>query len=223
MRSVLSARVRLWVIRIIVLPFSLFSLLKISIIIIPVLLSRAPVGSSASIMSGSTAMKREVISIFVDNQANVLSRVVSLFGRRGFNIDSLTVSATNDPAISRITVVFNGNEISLNQIISQTEKLEVVKEIFSLESDASLFRELLLLKVKAGKEERTNICEIVDIYRGRIIDLSKESMIIELTGEPNKIDGLMNMLDCYDIIEVCRTGITAIGRGWNEKTGGKEK
>jgi acetolactate synthase-1/3 small subunit len=162
------------------------------------------------------AMKREVISIFVDNQANVLSRVVSLFGRRGFNIDSLTVSATNDPDISRITVVFNGNEVSLAQIISQTEKLEVVKSIFSLEADASLFRELLLLKIKAGKNERSYIREIVDIYRGRIIDLSKESMIIELTGEPNKIDGLLDMLGCYDIVEVCRTGITAIGRGWKE-------
>lgn len=163
------------------------------------------------------AMKREVVSIFVDNQANVLTRVVSLFGRRGFNIDSLTVSATNDPGLSRITVVFDGTETTLAQIIAQTEKLEVVREIFPLEKDDSLFRELLLLKVRANKEERPQIREIVDIYRGKIIDLSKESMIIEMTGEPSKIDGFMKMLDCYDSVEVCRTGITAIGRGWKEK------
>ncbi|MEG0391435.1 MAG: acetolactate synthase small subunit [Anaerovoracaceae bacterium] len=162
-------------------------------------------------------LKREVVSIFVDNQANVLTRVVSLFGRRGFNIDSLTVSATNDPNISRITVVFNGTEQTLSQIITQTEKLEVVKDIFTLEKEESLFRELLLLKVKADKEIRTAIREIVEIYRGKIIDLSKGSMIIEITGEPTKLDGFMEMMNCYEIIEVCRTGITAIGRGWKEK------
>lgn len=163
------------------------------------------------------ALKKEVISIFVDNQSGVLARVVSLFGRRGFNIDSLTVSATNEPTISRITIVFKGDDLSLAQIISQTEKLEVVRDIFTLEKEGSLFRELLLLKVKAGKEDRTTVKEIVDIYRGKIIDLSKESMIIEITGAPEKIDGLMNMLSCYEIVEVCRTGITAIERGWQEK------
>ncbi len=159
------------------------------------------------------ANKREVISIFVDNQANVLSRVVSLFGRRGFNIDSLTVSATNDSSISRITVVFNSNEVSLAQIIAQTEKLEVVKSIYLMEKDKSLYRELLLLKIKAGKKERADICQIVDIYRARIIDLSTDSLIIELTGEPRKLNGLMDMLKGYEILEVVRTGITAIGRG----------
>lgn len=163
------------------------------------------------------ALQREVISIFVDNQSNVLTRVVSLFGRRGFNIDSLTVSATNDPTISRITVVFDGNEQSIAQILTQTEKLEVVKSIFTLEPGDSLFRELLLLKVKVDKETRPNIREIVDIYRGKIIDLSKESMIIEMTGEPTKLDAFMEMLSCYDIVEVCRTGITAMGRGWIEE------
>lgn len=163
------------------------------------------------------ALKKEVVSIFVDNQANVLTRVVSLFGRRGFNIDSLTVSATNDPDLSRITVVFDGTEQSLAQILSQTEKLENVRDIFALEKESSLFRELLLVKVQTAKEERAAVREIVDIYRGKIIDLSKNSMIIELTGEPSKIDGFMSMIDCYNIVEVCRTGITAMGRGWEEK------
>jgi len=158
-------------------------------------------------------MKKEVISIFVDNQANVLTRVVSLFGRRGFNIDSLTVSATDNPAISRITIVFTGNDQSLNQILTQTEKLEVVKEIFTLEEQNSLYRELLLVKIKSDKSNRTALREIVDIYRGKIIDLSKESMIIELTGAPDKLDGFMRMINCYEVVEMCRTGITGIKRG----------
>ncbi len=161
--------------------------------------------------------KKEVISLFVDNQANVLTRVVSLFGRRGFNIDSLTVSATNNPELSRITVVFSGTELSLAQIISQTEKLENVRVIFPLRRENSLFRELLLMKIAFKKEELTAIKEIVEIYRGKIVDLSKTSMIVELTGETSKIDGFMKMADGYDIVEVCRTGITAMERGWEEK------
>ena len=157
-------------------------------------------------------IKKEVISILVDNQANVLTRVSSLFGRRGFNIDSLTVSATNDPKLSRITVVFTGTEQGLHQIITQTAKLEVVKKIFTLDSN-SIYRELLLLKVKADKSERSAIKEIVEIYRGRIVDLSKSSLIIEMTGSSEKLDGFMEMMSCYDITEVCRTGITGIGRG----------
>lgn len=160
-------------------------------------------------------IKKEVISILVDNQANVLTRVSSLFGRRGFNIDSLTVSATNDPKLSRITVVFTGTEQGLHQIITQTAKLEVVKKIFTLDSN-SIYRELLLLKVKADKSERSAIKEIVEIYRGRIVDLSKSSLIIEMTGSSEKLDGFMEMMSCYDITEVCRTGITGIGRGLEE-------
>lgn len=156
--------------------------------------------------------KKEVISVLVDNQANVLTRIISLFGRRGYNIDSLTVSATNNPEISRITIVFNVTDSNLNQILAQTEKLEVVRQIYVLEKEKSLYRELLMLKVKADKNSRANIKQICDIYRGRIIDLSKSSVIIELTGVPEKINGFMKMLDCYEILEVCRTGITGISR-----------
>ncbi len=156
--------------------------------------------------------KKEVISIFVDNKANVLSRVVSLFGRRGFNIDSLTVSATDNPDISRITIVFLGTAHSMHQIISQTEKLEVVRDIFTLERENSLYRELLLVKIEATKDSRTSIKEIVDIYRGKILSLSKNSMIVELTGAPDKIDAFMSMIDCYNVLEMCRTGVTGIGR-----------
>ena len=155
-------------------------------------------------------MKREVVSIYVDNKANVLSRVVSLYGRRGFNIDSLTVSATNNPDVSRITIVFTGDTITVQQIVSQTEKLEVVRGIKLLDKKESFFRELLMIKINAGKEQRSEIKEIVDIYRGKIVDLSKDSLIVELTGTPEKINGFMEVMADYDIAEVCRTGVTAI-------------
>ena len=153
-------------------------------------------------------LKKEIVSVLVDNQANVLTRVVSMFGRRGFNIDSLTVSATNDPQLSRITIVFNATEQSMQQIITQTEKLEVVKDVFVLNRENSLYRELL--KVNAGDAERTGIKEIVDIYRAKIVDLSRGSMIIELTGTPEKLNGFMDVMSVYDVSEVCRTGITGI-------------
>ncbi len=167
-------------------------------------------------------MKREVISIFVDNSANVLTRVASLFGRRGFNIESLTVSTTSNPAISRITAVFNGNEQSLHQILTQTRKLEVVRDIFTLEKGRSLFRELLLVKVACDKTNRAAIREIVDIYRGKIISLSKTCMIVELTGASEKIDGFLDMLSCYDVLEVCRTGVTGISRDANTEVEDEE-
>lgn len=160
--------------------------------------------------------KKEVISIFVDNQSNVLTRIVSLFGRRGFNIDSLTVSATNDANVSRITIVCNVTDQSLHQIITQTAKLEVVQKIFVLDKGNSLYRELLLMKVKADKSKRSAVLEIANIYRAKVIDLSKDSMIMELTGAPEKLDGFMEILSCYDIVEVCRTGITGISRGLPE-------
>ena len=155
-------------------------------------------------------LKKEIVSVLVVNQANVLTRVVSMFGRRGFNIDSLTVSATNDPNLSRITIVFSATEQSMQQIITQTEKLEVVKDVFLLNRENSLYRELLLIKVNAGESERTGIKEIVDIYRGKIVDLSRGSMIIELTGTPEKLDGFLDVMESYEITEVCRTGITGI-------------
>ena len=156
------------------------------------------------------SLKKEIVSVLVLNQANVLTRVVSLFGRRGFNIDSLTVSATNDPALSRITIAFSATEQSLQQIITQTEKLEVGKDIFVLNDEFSLYRELLLLKIKAGADQRAGVKQIVDVYRGKIVDLSRDSMIIELTGTPQKLDGFMDVISEYNVVEVCRTGITGI-------------
>ena len=155
-------------------------------------------------------MKKEVVSIYVDNKANVLTRVVSLYGRRGFNIDSLTVSATNDPDISRITVTFEGDNLTLHQIVCQTEKLEVVRSVKTLDGKRSFFRELLMVKVSAGKEMRKEIKEIVDIYRAKIISLTKEEMVLELTGAPEKLDAFLDMLTDYNITDICRTGVTGI-------------
>lgn len=155
-------------------------------------------------------MKQEIVSVLVDNQANVLTRVISMFGRRGFNIDSLTVSPTNDPGLSRITIAFTATEQSMQQIITQTEKLEVVKSVMLLDKRNSLYRELLLLKVSAGAEERSSIKEVVDIYRAKIVDLTKTGMIIELTGTPEKLNAFMDVIGDYEITEVCRTGVTGI-------------
>ena len=157
--------------------------------------------------------QRRVISLLVDNQSGVLARVSNLFCRRGFNIDSLTVSATNDPTVSRITVTVSGTEKELNQLILQTERLEVTRQVFVLDSENALERELLLLKVRADVHSRTELREIGSIYKAKIIDLSPDSMVFELTGKPDKIDAFLTMFKGYEILELCRTGVTALERG----------
>ena len=157
--------------------------------------------------------KRRVISLLVDNQSGVLARVSNLFCRRGFNIDSLTVSATNDPTVSRITVAVSGTEKELNQLILQTERLEVTRQVFVLNHENALERELLLLKVAADVHNRAELREISSIYKAKIIDLSPDSMIFELTGKPDKIDAFLTMFKGYNILELCRTGVTALERG----------
>ena len=165
--------------------------------------------------------KRRVISLLVDNQSGVLARVSNLFCRRGFNIDSLTVSATNDPAVSRITVTITSDEKALSQLILQTERLEVTRQVFVLDHENSLERELLLLKVAADVHNRSELREIASIYKAKIIDLSPDSLVMELTGKPEKIDGFLNMMKSYDILEMCRTGITALERGTDRIPGKK--
>ncbi|HJK41207.1 MAG TPA: acetolactate synthase small subunit [Methanocorpusculum sp.] len=157
--------------------------------------------------------KKEVLSVLVDNHSGVLARVASLFGRRGYNIDSLTVSATNDPHISRITIVVSGDEAVISQIISQTRKLVETRDIFALNENRSLLRELLLVKLAANESKRSTIREVADIYGADIVDLSVDSMIVELTGAPTKIDAFLEVIKEYDILEMCRTGITALERG----------
>jgi len=163
-------------------------------------------------------MSRKVLSVLVDNHAGVLARITSLFGRRGFNIDSLSVAATDDPALSRITIVTTehnaANGVSeFGQIMKQTAKLLETRAVFLVEPAMGVLRELLLVKVGADELTRAHLREIALIYKAKIIDLSPGSMIFELTGEPDKIDAYLEMLRDYPILELCRTGVTALRRG----------
>ena len=156
---------------------------------------------------------KNVLTVLVRNRAGVLARVSSLFGRRGYNIESLTVSATDDPRISRMTVVVLDSEKILDQIINQTLKLEDTVDAFVMPLGRGLYRELLLIKLWADDKTRGPIREISEIYGGQIIDLSVDTMVIELTGTPEKIDAFMEVIGQYDIVEMSRTGATALERG----------
>ena len=135
------------------------------------------------------------------------------YNNHAINIDSLTVSATNDPTVSRITVSVSGTEKELQQLILQTERLEVTRQVFVLNESTALERELLLLKVMANVTNRAELREIAGIYKAKIIDLSPDSMVFELTGRPEKIDAFLKLMSDYQILEQCRTGVTALERG----------
>ena len=158
-------------------------------------------------------MKRAVFSVLVDNTAGVLSRVAGLFSRRGYNIDSLTVGETQDPAISRMTILAHGDDQILEQIRKQLLKLEDVIEIKELAPGESVTRELILVKVTAMEGDRQAIMSIADIFRAKIVDVAFESLMIELTGNQDKIDAFINLLGPYTIKELVRTGITGLARG----------
>ena len=158
-------------------------------------------------------MRRMVLSILVENTAGVLSRVSGLFSRRGYNIDSLTVGETQNPAISRMTVMVHGDDQILEQIEKQLQKLEDVIEIKELSPEESVTRELILVKVRAVGEERQAIISIADIFRAKIVDVALDSLMIELTGNQDKINAFIKLLEPYTIMELGRTGITGLSRG----------
>jgi len=158
-------------------------------------------------------MEELTLSILVHNSSGVLSRVSGLFSRRGYNIDSLTVGPTEDPEMSRMTVVAQGDQLILEQIEKQLAKLEDVIEIFALPRGTSVYRELVLIKVEADQTTRADIVSIVDIFRAKIVDVSPGSMVIEVTGDHGKVNGLLTMLDGFNIVEIVRTGMAGIGRG----------
>ncbi len=160
-------------------------------------------------------MDRIVISILVANSSGVLNRVSGLFSRRGYNIDSLTVGTTEVEDISRITVVAHGDELVLEQITKQLKKLEDVKEVAALPDNASVYRELVLIKVEVGANQRADLVSIVDIFRAKIVDVSPGSVVIEITGDEPKVNALLAMLDGFNIIEIVRTGLAGIARGLN--------
>lgn len=158
-------------------------------------------------------MRRMTLSILVDNTAGVLSRVAGLFSRRGYNIDSLTVGETENPSFSRMTVAVTGDELILEQIGKQLAKLEDVREITELKDGESVCRELILVKVMAGQNDRQAIIAIADIFRAKIVDVSMESLMVELTGNQVKLEGFIKLLDGFEIKELVRTGITGLVRG----------
>ncbi|MBP3918666.1 MAG: acetolactate synthase small subunit [Clostridia bacterium] len=156
---------------------------------------------------------RSVIAIYVENKYGVLTRVAGMFMRKGFNIDSLTVGETDDPAYSRITITLNGDEYAREQLINQLKKLFNVKQVKLLASDASVERELMLIKVRNTPENRSEVIAATEIYRAKIIDYTTDAMCVEVTGEPQKIKAFIDVMKPLGIIEMCRTGVVALERG----------
>ena len=153
-----------------------------------------------------------VIAVYVDNQFGVLTRVTSMFTRRGFNIDALTVGETESPAYSRITISLSGDGYAREQLINQLRKLFNVKKVEVLEEDC-IQRELMLIKVRNDSATRNDILAAVDVYRAKVIDYSMDGMCIEITGDPSKIDAFIKLMIPFGVLEMCRTGIVALERG----------
>ena len=158
-------------------------------------------------------MQKKVFQLFVENTSGVLSRISGLFSRRGYNIESITAGTTADPRFTRITIVTSGDTAILEQIEKQVGKLVDVREIKELKPDESVYRELILIKIKACAEQRQGVIAVTDIFRAKIIDVSTDSPIIELTGNQSKIEAFINLLGGYEILEIARTGIAGLGRG----------
>lgn len=158
-------------------------------------------------------MQKKVFQLIVDNTSGVLSRISGLYSRRGYNIESITAGVTADPRYTRITIVATGDDEILEQIEKQVGKLIDVKDIRELKPEESVYRELALIKIKASAEQRQGVIAVTDIFRAKIIDVAKESLIVELTGNQAKIDAFLNLLDGYEILELARTGIAGLSRG----------
>ena len=157
-------------------------------------------------------MSKFVIAVYADNKYGVLTRVTSMFTRRGFNIDTLTVGETESPAYSRITICLSGDGYAKEQLINQMKKLYNVKKVEVLE-DEPIKRELMLIKVKNETETRADILAAVDVYRAKVIDYTAGELCIEITGDPTKIDAFVQLMLPYGVLEMCRTGIVAMERG----------
>lgn len=157
--------------------------------------------------------KTHIVSALVTNASGVLTRVSGLFARRCFNIDSLAVCATEDPGLSRMTISVRGDENVLKQIILQLGKLPDCRMTVELDANGAVMRELLLIKVRVTAQQRAEIETVCHTYEAKIVDLSPQSVVMELTGKPSKIDGFIEVLRGYEILELSRTGMTALERG----------
>jgi acetolactate synthase-1/3 small subunit len=156
---------------------------------------------------------RHIISLLMENESGALSRVSGLFSARGYNIESLTVAATEDSSLSRMTIVTSGSDEVIEQIIKQLNKLIDVVKVLDLNDGKHIERELMLVKVKANSQYREEMKRISDIFRGRVIDVSDNTFTIEITGSSTKLDAYINSLENSAIIETVRTGASGIGRG----------
>lgn len=156
---------------------------------------------------------RHIISILIENEAGVLSRVAGLFSARGYNIESLTVAPTEDPSLSRMTLVTRGTDDIIEQITKQLNKLIDIVKLIDLAETTHVERELMLVKVKTCKESREEIKRLADIFRGKIIDVTNNSYVIEMTGPSDKLDAFVAALDENNIIETVRSGPTGLSRG----------
>lgn len=154
-----------------------------------------------------------VLSLLVHNEAGVTSRIAGLFTRRGYNMDSITGGVTQDPAVSRITVTVHGDEEILEQVTKQLAKLEDVIDIEELVPDASVCRELILVRVAVNEIQRPEIVSVADIFRANVVDVAKDSLMIELTGTKSKLDAFLELLTGYEILGIARTGLTGLSRG----------
>ena len=156
---------------------------------------------------------RHILSILIENEAGALSRVVGLFSARGYNIDSLTVAATEDATLSRMTIVTHGSEEVVEQITKHLNKLIEVVKVIDLNESEHIERELMLIKVRASGRDREEMKRMADIFRGRIIDVTEKSYTIELTGTSGKLSAFLDAIDRSVILETVRTGASGIGRG----------
>lgn len=154
-----------------------------------------------------------VIAVYVDNKFGVLTRVTSMFTRRGFNIDTLTVGETESPEYSRITISLSGDGYAKEQLINQLRKLHNVKKLELLEEEDMIKRELMLIKIKNTAETRADVMAAVQVYRAKIVDFTTDAMCIEVTGSSDKIDAFVKVMMPLGIIEMCRTGVVALERG----------
>jgi len=155
-----------------------------------------------------------VISVLVENKPGVLHSVANLFRRRNFNIESITVGPTEQKDIARMTITVNADEKTIEQVVKQLAKLIDVVKVAELESGNIVMREMALIKVNVpSAKERSDIINCVDVFRGRVIDVSTDSLTVEITGTPDKIDAFLNLMKTFGIIELARTGITALSRG----------
>ncbi len=158
-------------------------------------------------------MSKYVLSIVVDNNPNVMARVSSLFARRRFNMTSVTAAQTSDPGVSIITIVTEGDAHVLDQAIKQTRKLQEVRSITLLPRNESLLSETIMIRLAFDEKNISLIKDIVEVYRAKIIDLTSSSMVVQLTGKPSKIDGFLEVMSPYQVLEMCRSGIIGMPRG----------